>query len=97
MEKRIQLPITLYKLMVAYIQDHYDPEDQQRFGQIVAGLERKRDAEIRRNLYSAYKTESDPETREILRISYLDKAGVSSHGRWGEATERKYMNSEFLD
>jgi hypothetical protein len=49
------------------------------------------------DLYSAYKTESDPETREMLRISYLDKAGIPSHGRWEEETERKYMKGEFYD
>jgi len=97
MKKRIQLPIALYELMVAYIQDHYDPEDEQRFKQIVAGLERMRDAEMRRNLYTAYKMEPDPETRELLRNSYLDKAGIPSHGRWGETAERKHMNGEFYD
>lgn len=97
MEKRTQLPTTLYELMVAYIEDHYDPEDQQRFRSIQAGINRKREAEIRRNLYLAYKKESDPETREMLRISYLDKAGIPSHGRWDETTERKYKNGDFLD
>ena len=97
MEKRTQLPLALYELMVDYILDHYDPQDQERFRMISAGIERKRDAEIRRNLYSAYKTESDPETREMLRISYLDKTGIPSHGRWGEETERKYKKGEFYD
>ncbi len=97
MEKRTQLPLVLYKLMVEYIQDHYDPEDKQRFRLIVDGIERKKHAEIRRNLYSAYKNESDPETREILRTAYLDEAGVPSHGRWSQETENKFRNGTFND
>lgn len=95
MEKRIQIPQALYSLMVEYIQDHYDPEDQQRFMRIQYGIEQKRKAEIRRNLYSAYKTETDPEIREMLRISYLDEAGVPSHGRWGEETEKSFREGNF--
>lgn len=83
MEKRIQIPLYLYELMVNYIEDHYDPADRQRFWTIHNGIEEKRKAEIRRNLFSAYKTTSDPETREILRTSYLDEAGIPSHGRTG--------------
>lgn len=97
MEKRIQLPLSLYELMVAYIQDHYDAADHQRFYKILSGIQAKQDAEIRRNLYSSYKRETDPETREMLRISYLDKSGIHSHGRWDEITERKYMKGEFYD
>lgn len=90
MEKRIQIPLKLYELMVDYITDHYDFTDSQRFWTICKGIERKREAEIRHNLYSAYKTVSDPETREMLRISYLDKAGVPSHGRWDEETDLNF-------
>ena len=95
MEKRIQIPQALYSLMVDYILDHYDPNDQQRFTQIYNGIERKRQAELRHNLYSAYKTETDTESREMLRISYLDKAGIPSHGRWEEETEMKYREGKF--
>ena len=95
MEKGIQIPQALYSLMVEYIQDHYDPNDRQRFMQIRNGIERKRQAEIRRNLYSAYKAEADPETREMLRTSYLDKAGIPSHGRWGEETEKSFREGNF--
>ena len=87
MEKRIQISLKLYELMVDYIQDHYDPTDSQRFWTIRNGIVQKRNAEIRHNLYSAYKTTSDPETREVLRTSYLDEAGVPSHGRWTKKTE----------
>ena len=95
MEKRIQIPLALYSLMVDYIQDHYDPDDRQRFMKIRAGIEEKQQADIRRNLYSAYKAASDPETREMLRISYLDKAGIPSHGRWGEEAEKCFREGNF--
>ena len=95
MEKRIQIPQALYSLMVEYIQDHYDPDDRQRFMRIRNGIEQKQQAKIRRNLYSAYKTETDPETREMLRTSYLDKAGIPSHGRWGEETEKSFREGNF--
>ena len=95
MEKRIQIPRALYSLMVEYILDHYDPSDRQRFMKIRAGIEEKQQAEIRRNLYSAYKAEVDPETREMLRVSYLDKAGIPSHGRWGEETEKSFCEGNF--
>ncbi len=95
MEKRIQIPMKLYEMMVDYIQDHYDPSDQYRFLAIRHGIEAKHDAEIRRNLYSAYKAESDPATREALRLSYLDKAGVPSHGRWSEKEEKNFREGNF--
>ena len=85
----------LYELMVDYIQDHYDPTDSQRFWTIHNGIVQKRNAEIRHNLYSAYKTTSDPETREVLRTSYLDEAGVPSHGRWTEKTELDFKDGIF--
>ncbi len=95
MEKRIQIPLALYSLMVEYIQDHADPNDYERFMKIRAGIEAKQQAEIRRNLYTAYKTQTDPDLREVLRISYLDKAGVPSHGRWGEETEKSFREGNF--
>ena len=95
MEKRIQISLKLYEMMVAYIQDHPDPSDLQRFMAIRHGIDMKRDAEIRRNLYSAYKTETDPETREMLRASYLNKAGIPSHGRWNEEAECRFREANF--
>ena len=52
MEKRIQIPVRLYEMMVDYIQDHYDPSDQQRFLAIRHGIEAKHDAEIFHKLAS---------------------------------------------
>ncbi len=80
MEKRIQIPMKLYDMMVAYIQDHYVPSDKQRYMSIIHGIQMKREAEIRHNLYS-YKTEVDPVIRKMLSSSYLDKAAIPSHGR----------------
>ncbi len=95
MEKRIQIPQSLYEMMIGYIYDHYDPADRQRFLAIRDGVERKREAEIRRNLYSAYKTEADSDTREMLRTAYLDKAGVPSHGRWSKLTDELFRKGNF--
>ncbi len=91
MVKRIQIPAPLYELMVDYIQDHYDPADQQRFNAILNGVKAKQNAEIRRNLYTAYKTQTEPEAREMLRQSYLDKAGYPSHARWAEEVEKLFF------
>ena len=91
MEKRVQISQSLYLMMVNYIMDHYDPNDRERFIHIRDGIERKRQADIRHNLYSAYKTE----TRETLRASYLDKAGIPSHGRWDEEAEASFREGNF--
>ena len=95
MEKRIQIPVSLYKLMVEYIEDHFDPGDRDRFFAIRSGVERKSAAEIRHNLYSAYKTSPDPEVREMTRCAYLDMAGIPSHGRWNEETENHFRDGNF--
>ena len=46
-------------------------------------------------LIQEYKAETDPETREMLRIAYLDEAGIPSHGRWGEETEKSFREGNF--
>lgn len=94
MEKRIQIPLSLYESMVEYIQDHYDAYDHTRYYKIIAGIERKKNADIRHNLYSAYKAQQDPEIREQLRTAYLDEAGVT--GRWPESVEENYRNGNFI-
>ncbi len=76
MAKRIQIPVDLYELMIDYIQSHYDPEDRDRFNTIRLGIEAKRAAEIRRNLFTGYMTQEEPETKEILRKAYLVEAGI---------------------
>jgi hypothetical protein len=84
MKKRIQIPASLYNLMVDYINDHYDPRDRERFHDIQIGIQNKIKSDERHNIYTAYKAEADPETKELLRTLYLDKAGIPSHGRWSE-------------
>ncbi len=76
MEKRIQISIKLYEMMVDYIQNHFDPSDQQRFMEIYRGIEAKREADLRHNLYSAYKAEMDPTAREMLRSSLFVCTGM---------------------
>ena len=66
----------LYELMVSYIQSHYDPDDGERFNRIRLGIEAKQNAEIRRNLFTGYMTQTEPETREMLRRAYLSEAGI---------------------
>lgn len=96
MGKRVQIPLTLYEAMVDYIENHRDPECREQYEFIRIGIQAKRDAEIRHNLYTAYKSTTDPEEREVLRQSYLDKAGMPSHGRWGQTTEAAYQKGDFL-
>ena len=76
MVKRIQIPLELYELMVSYIQSHYDPDDGERFNRIRLGIEARQNAEIRRNLFTGYMTQTEPETREMLRRAYLSEAGI---------------------
>ena len=95
MDKRIQIPLALYEAMVGYIGDHYDPHDRSRFDYIQKEVKRKREAESRRNMYSAYKSQADPEEREKLRQAYLDEVGIPSHGRWGEETEAQFRKGNF--
>ena len=95
MEKRTQIPVSLYEAMIDYIQKHYDPSCKEQYLFIYRGVISKQDAEIKRNLYSAYKTEKDPDTREMLRLSYLDKAGIPSHGRWTREVEEEFKKGNF--
>ena len=82
MQKRIQIPSELYTLMAAYIQDHYDADDAERYRRIIRGISEKEDAVIRRNVYSVYKSAHDQETRETARLIYLEKAGIRQNFRW---------------
>ena len=92
MKKRIQIPVRLYEQMVSYIRNHYDSLDSSTYYAIQQGVERKRDAEIRHSIYSSYKTSDDPDTREMLRQSYLEKSGIT--GIWGEELERKIKDGQ---
>lgn len=93
MDKRIQIPARLYEQMVSYIDNHYDPRDSSRYAAIQHGIEQKRAAEIRHNVYSSYKTADDPDTREMLRQSYLEKSGVT--GIWSDEFDRQIKDGHF--
>ena len=79
-KQRIQIPTSLYNLMTAYIEDHYDPSDRDRFFEIQRGIQEKKHMEERHNIYSSYTAETDPETKETLRSLYFDKTGLMADG-----------------
>lgn len=79
MAKRIQIPLELYELMVGYIHDHYDPNDQERFTKISSGIAAKRAALLQHDLFTEYMTQKEPEIREILRQVYLSEADNSKN------------------
>ena len=54
-DKRIQIPLRLYDLMIAYIYDHYDETDRERFGQICRGIEQKTNAILQNYAYTINK------------------------------------------
>ena len=82
MRQRIQIQKELFELMTGYIFDHYDPEDQKRYQDIVAGIQQKKEAALRRKVYSIYKTSDSDEEKELARQIYLDMAGVQEDFRW---------------
>ena len=81
-DKRIQIPLKLYNLMITYIYDHYDETDRERFGQICNGIEQKADACLRHTAYSISKSHSDPQKREAARQYYLNLVGMTDSFRW---------------
>lgn len=81
-DKRIQIPLRLYDLMIAYIYDHYDETDRERFGQICRGIEQKTNASLRHSAYSIAKNHSDPQKKEAARQYYLDLVGMKDSFRW---------------
>ena len=93
MTKRIQIPEILYENMVSYIEDHYDPMDRTRFEYIQRGVNEKRDAAIRHNLYSGYKTADEPETREMLRQAYLSETGITA--LWPAEVDLMVKNGDY--
>lgn len=78
--KNVQIPIELFGLLCKYhlLNQHQEDIDQQ----IKKLLESKLEALNRRSAYTTYKTESDPEKKEISRKQYLDAAGVPEEYRW---------------
>ena len=49
---------------------------QERFNRILSGVEAKRSAELRHNLYTGYLIQEESESREILLKAYLSEAGI---------------------
>lgn len=82
MSKTVQIPYTLFTALLRYhLTDEPDPDgDLQQ--EIEDGLSQKLNAVIRHELYTAYKSASDPAEREAARLKYLDEAGISSRWRW---------------
>lgn len=50
--------------------------------EIKAELQLKLDAQVKRELYSQYKTGSTEADREAARQKYLDKVGIPKNFRW---------------
>jgi len=92
MSNRTQISKSLYDAMVEYIRCHYDPADRDRFNWICNGIRLKEQNSIRHNLFTAYKTEKDPETAEILRQAYLDQSGIPSSYRWDHQCDETMHN-----
>ena len=80
MTKSVKIPLELYQLMGAYIRDHYDTDDRDRYLRIEAGIREKYNAALRHEYYKIYKTDSSADTREWARQGYLDAAGI--HPDW---------------
>lgn len=82
MPKTVQIP---YDLFLNLIQYHLTDEPDE-FGDlsqaIEDGLYQKVQAMIRHNLYSEYKTATDPVAQEKARQAYLDAAGIHPDWRW---------------
>lgn len=70
----VQIDQDLWADLVRYhVMDLRDPDVDAR---IRAGLQRKIDAMVRRQAYTASKTACTPEARERARQRYLDMVGV---------------------
>lgn len=82
MQKRIQIQLELYDLMVEYIREHCDYEDFNRYQRIMRGIEAKQEAMIRHNVYTIYKSSENNQTRETARQIYLEKAGIRQDLTW---------------
>ena len=86
MSRKIQISKDLFDAMANYIRDHFDPLCSEEFSRICSGIWLKESNLRRHNLFTAYKTEKEPDTMEMLRLAYLDESGIPSHGRWDAET-----------
>mgnify|MGYP000432364880 CR=1 FL=1 len=75
--KSVQIPYDLFIDLAMY---HLRGEDDLKKNP--AGLEKKLDAMLNRQLYSQYKTAPTEEQWEQARQEYLDRRGVPQSYRW---------------
>ena len=76
--KQIQIPQELFVLLI-----HYHLMEADSYGdEIRAGLEKKLDALVLRELYGKSKTALTEEEREKARQEYLDRRGIPNSFRW---------------
>ena len=94
MSGKIQISEDLFDAMVNYIRCHFDPVHSEEYNRICSGIRLKESNMRRHNLFTAYKTEKDPDTVEMLRQAYLDETGIPSHGRWDAETDVAIRNRE---
>lgn len=76
-EKNITIPASLFQDLVVYSVVHADLTDE-RYKRIQAGINRKAEADRRRELYSRYKSNRD----EDARREYLAAAGIPESYRY---------------
>lgn len=76
--KQIQISEDLFIQLISY----HLCGDNLWEDEIKAGLERKMENIINRNLYTQYKMAGTEEERENARIEYLDRKGYHKDFRW---------------
>ena len=76
--KQVQIPQELFVQLIHY----HLMEDGSHEDAIRAGLEKKLDALVLRELYEKSKTAPTEEEREKARQEYLDRRGISDSFRW---------------
>lgn len=75
----IQIPEDLFlDLYLYHVLGRTDVDTEK----IKAGLEKKLDAQLRRQYYGQSKNAETPEEREAARQKYLEAAGISRNFRW---------------
>lgn len=77
-KKQVQIPITLFRQLVAYhLLEDYSTEKQ-----IEDALENKLEMLVRHELYSKYKVSGDAKEREAARKEYLQRIGMHEDFIW---------------
>lgn len=76
--KQVQIPQELFVQLIHY---HLMEEDSHA-DEIRAGLEKKLNAKVLRELYGKSKTAPTEKEREQARQEYLDRRGIPDSFRW---------------